>query len=223
MKKSVLGFAALAISLLVTNGAQAAIIFGTGNPGNAGTDNVIFNACTSNTLVGSVVNGCLQSDHTELVNFFNANESLTVDGGQALIEDTAGDGFTQLEFGFADATAFFTKAIFNINNVQGDTGTVTITANLSGGGTATSGPFAIANGSNFFYVETTAGELIDTIFFVSSVGVESVIFQDTRQVRLGGTGIVGTDDGIVTPEPAMLSILGVGLLAAAARLRRRRS
>jgi len=223
MKKSVLGFAALAISLLVTNGAQAAIIFGTGNPGNAGTDNVIFNACTSNTLVGSVVNGCLQSDHTELVNFFNANESLTVDGGQALIEDTAGDGFTQLEFGFADATAFFTKAIFNINNVQGDTGTVTITANLSGGGTATSGPFAIANGSNFFYVETTAGELIDTIFFVSSVGVESVIFQDTRQVRLGGTGIVGTDDGIVTPEPAMLSILGLGLVGAAARLRRRRS
>ena len=224
MRKSVLGFAALAISLLVTNGAQAAVIFGTGNPGNAGTDNVIFNACSANTLVGFTVNGCLNSDHTALVNFFNAGESLTVDGGQARITDTAANGFTQLEFGFASATAGFTKAIFNVNTSQANnTGTITITANLFGGGTASFGPTAVGNGSNFFFVETTGTDVIDTIFFVSSVGVDSVLFQDTRQVRLGGTGVVGTGDGIVTPEPAMLSILGLGLVGAAARLRRRRS
>jgi len=209
--------------LFVSNGAQAGVIFGTGNPGNAGTDNVIFNACTANVTDGTTVNGCLNTDHTALVDFFNAGESLHVDGGQARIEATDGS-FTQLEFGFNNPLDGFTKAIFNINTDAADEdGTITITVNFLGGlpASVTSSPFNVANGSNFFYVVSDGGDVIDSVFFKSSIGLDSVLFQDTRQVRLGGEGIEETTGDVSIPEPAMLSMLGLGLLGAAARYRRR--
>jgi hypothetical protein len=197
--------------ILTCGTAQAAVIFGTGNPGNAGTDNVLFNSCTANVLVGLSVNGCLNSDHSLLVDFYNAGETLVADGGQARI--TAQDGaFSQLTFGFQDPSRGFTKAIFNINTTPGDTGTISITANLFGGGSASVANQALANGSNFFFVETNAGEIIDTISFVSSIGMSSVTFEDARQFRIGGQQAV--------PEPASLLLVASGLLIAARRIRR---
>jgi hypothetical protein len=176
--------------------AQAAFIVEEGIVGGSGdVSNVLFNSCTGNTTTGTTIQGCLNSEPTTLVNL-SSDEQITgsTAGGQALVTATDG-GFSLLTVALASGT--FEKLIFNINNLQGSTGSVTFSA-TPGGTFGTS--FTLGNGNNFF---TVTGELFSSVTLNSSVD----IIADVRQIRLGGAATP-----VSVPEPSSLAILGMGLL-----------
>jgi len=212
---------AVAILAMSAGSAQAAVIFGTGNPGNAGTDNVIFNNCSGSlTQSGSsTVQGCLNSSRSTIVNF-TSDENLVASGGQALIQ--AADGaFDNLDIYLDAAGTTFSKLILALNTdgsgVNADSGNIIFTAFLSGGGTVTSSAFAISGNSNhFFYIEGNAGETFTKVSFASDIGVNAVLLDDVSQVRLGGVSSP-------VPGPAAIGLLGLGLLGLGLAARRRRA
>lgn len=199
--------------LLGATTAYADIIF-TPNPGsNTGTDNVVFNACSGIELGPAlIVQGCLNTDNSIIVDF-QGIENLVVNGGQARIEsqDGAFDNLTT----YIDplATSAFTSLIFNINTTLGDTGTITINVQPIGEALV-SQSFAIAQGQNFFRIDAINGELIQSVNFLSTgLGIQSVSFDDVRQVRIGGVSAL--------PEPGVLGLVGMVLGAIGLTTRRR--
>jgi len=213
---SSLGKAVFTFAVLVglsAGAANAAITIQTGNPGNQGTDNILFND-PNLQLTGFTVQGHTNATPSFIVDFTSTTE-LQANGGQARIEALGYSSqnpvtFSDLEIDMNDPLVYFTKAIFNIN---ADTlGDVTITAYALGGG-STAGTFALGNGQNFFNVVASNGTLIDYITIVGS-NIASVDFQDARQIRLGGVQAV--------PEPGFYGIVGVGVRALFVLVSRRR-
>jgi hypothetical protein len=210
-KKWLLLSAVLTVFTFAAGTAKADIVVVTG-VNNQGTDNVLLNPATDVTTVTGTV-----GQNNLLVNFtstsgsglLNANPS-----GQATVSGGTGNtSLTQLTFSFAN-NATFTRAVFNIN--ASTSGSVLIHVegiNINGG--FFEDDFTVdANGQNFFTVTAINGQLIQSI---SLTGINGAIFEDVRQVRLGGGDIVQT-----IPEPMTLLLLGTGLTGIAARMRKRR-
>src|SRR5258707_7418657 len=89
-------FALASAVTLFINPANATLIVNTGNiPGL--TDNVISNACVGGSNGPSLaITGCLNTNHSQVVQF-NANENIQYDaGGQAVITASDGLGFNYL-------------------------------------------------------------------------------------------------------------------------------
>jgi hypothetical protein len=210
MKNFVLALAVFAVIGVVAGTAKADIVVVTG-VNNQGTDNVLLNPATNVLTVTGTV-----GQNNLLVNFtstsgsglLNANPSgqATVSGG------TGNEALTQLTFGLANNDTF-TRAVFNIN--AGTDGSVVIHVegvNINGG--FFEDDFVVdANGQNFFTVDAINGQLITSI---SLTAINGAVFEDVRQVRLGGSEIVQN-----VPEPASMFLLGTGLLGAAAGFRKR--
>lgn len=189
----------------------------TGNPGNTGTDNVLFNNGSlvhSGTLVQGDFNG---SGAGFIIDFTSASGSgnLGVSGGQAVL--VGGTGNTpvtnvtaQLENG-----ATFTKMILNIdvtNGLQPPT-QVQFTVNYTlAGGQVFNQVFTVdTNGQNFFGIQAAEGAVINS---VTVQGLGNTTFSSIDQWRVGGFSNP-------VPEPASMLLLGSGLAGLAAGVRRR--
>jgi hypothetical protein len=210
LKNLVLTLAVLGIVSVFADTAKADIVVVTG-VNNQGTDNVLLNPATNVTTVTGTVG---QNDL--LVNFTSSSGSGLLNAnpsGQATISGGTGNtALTQLTFGLANNDTF-TRAVFNINAATDGSVLIHVEGvNITGG--FFEDDFTVdANGQNFFTVTAINGQLITSI---SLTAINGAIFEDVRQVRLGGGEITNT-----IPEPASMVLLGTGLLGAAAGLRKR--
>lgn len=195
--------------------AQADIVITTG-VNNQGTDNVLLNPATNvGTVTGTVGANDLLVNFTstsgDVNHFLSANPS-----GQATVSGGTGNtALTQLTFGLANNNTF-TNAVFDINASHDGSVTIHLDGiNLTGAGQPIAGStfsqdFVVdANGSNFFSVRATNGQ---AIYDISLTAFNGAVFQDVRQVRLGGGTITAT------PEPStwammILGFAGVGFMA----------
>ena len=208
-KKFVLALAIFGIVGIAAGTAKADIVVVTG-VNNQGTDNVLLNPATNVLTVTGTV-----GPNDLVVNFTSSsgNGLLSANpSGQATVSGGTGNvALTQLTFGLANNDTF-TRAVFNIN--AGTDGSVLIHVegvNIDGG--FFEDDFTVdANGQNFFTVTAINGQLITSI---SLTAINGAVFEDVRQVRLGGA-----DVGEI-PEPATMILLGTGLVGVAARYRRR--
>ena len=219
LQRLVLSLAAAVVMIAASSTAWAdPITITVGNPGNTGTDNVLFNngaLIHSGTLVQGDFNG---AGAGFIVDFTSAsgNGNLGVSGGQAVLIGGAGNSpFTnvtvQLENG-----ATFQKLIFNIDVTNGlANASVQFTVNYTlAGGQIFQQVFSVdANGQNFFGIQAADGAVINSVT-IQALG--NTTFAEINQWRVGGFNTVGE-----VPEPASLFLLGSGLAGTAGMVRRR--
>ena len=218
LQRLIVSVAAFVIMVAASSTAWAdPITITTGNPGNTGTDNVLFN---NPALVhaGTVVQGDFNGSGAGfIVDFTSAsgNGNLGVSGGQAVLVGGLGNiPLTNVTMQLEN-NATFTKLILNIdvtNGLQPPT-TVQFTVNYTlAGGQVFNQVFNVdTNGQNFFGIVAGDGAVINS---VTIQGLGNTTFSDINQWRVGGFANE-------VPEPASLFLLGSGLVGVAGAARRK--
>ena len=197
-KASLMAVACFALTLCGVARADIVVITGVNNQG---TDNVLLNPATDVLTVAGTVgpdNLVVNFTSSSGSGLLNANPS-----GQATISGGTGNtALTQLTFGLANDDVF-TRAVFNIN--AGTDGSALFHVegiNIAGG--FFEDDFVVdANGQNFFTIDAINGQFMQLIALTA---INGAVFQDLRQVRLGGFEAPET-----VPEPGTMVLLALGL------------
>ena len=208
VKKAFFGVAgALMLAAAVPASATVTVCTGSGQQCAPQTDtNVLLTPGTNLTTVRANFNGGsgLGGTFTSLTDALNAEGS-----GQATVTATTGL-INQLTFTASGST--FTTATFNLSGSATDV----FIEGLRSDGTAFSNPldpYTISQGSNFFGIVATGGDVLTGFRVQSTTG-----FTDLRHLRLSGLAVA---PGAV-PEPATWAMMLIGFGGMGVALRRRR-
>ena len=221
-----LGATVASAALLAASPANAAIVLcyynGPNTPACPATDSNV----NVDTVTGNTVTGWLNDDHTQLLTFTDAAETLVGDGsGQATV--SAVDDLLDTAVRFALTGATFNVITWNLEPLSGnhpdDEATSVDVSYIPAGANSPISFTLSGNGQNFWGLYGDAGEQITSItwgpYFPSGNGVDSI-----RQVRVGGVQsdlVINPLGGV--PEPATWAMLLIGFGAIGATLRTRES
>jgi len=180
--------------------------------GSGDVDNVIYNACNLPGGPALLVQGCLNTNHSTLVNFSSSENLLISGGGQAVInaQDSA---FQDIQIQLADPTLGFGKLQFNLDAVADGTANFVAIDQFGNAFNFNNIPLD-GKGQNFFTLSSPDNQVAVSFSLLSTVAIQNIT--DLEQVRLGPATVCAPNCGgggdIDVPEPASVLLLGMGLL-----------